>query len=226
MTTRGFGGVGLVIGLGVMIVAGVAAYMLIPVSAEDAMLDAEMIQNDNIVMSEEVNGAPAELPMNDADAAGGTMMADDPRLETMSDDELAADGGADPLPLPDTGADMADTNDEMEAEVSDPLPTVAGTYQPYSSEKLALAENGRVLLFFHADWCPSCRALESDIEANLSDIPADVHILHVDYDTATELKQQYGIVRQHTLVHVDASGNEVKTLTGLTNTLEQVVAQI
>ena len=101
-----------------------------------------------------------------------------------------------------------------------------GTFEDYSAGKLALAADGDVVLFFHADWCPSCRSLENDINANLSSIPNNVHILKVDFDSATELKRQYGVVRQHTLVQVDASGAEIQTLTGLTNTLEQVVAQI
>ena len=38
----------------------------------------------------------------------------------------------------------------------------AGTYEPYAQEKLALAETGNVVLYFHADWCPICRAIEGD----------------------------------------------------------------
>lgn len=102
----------------------------------------------------------------------------------------------------------------------------AGTFQDYSADKLALANDGTVVLFFHAAWCPSCRSLENDINASLSDIPADTHILKLDYDTEAELKRKYGVVRQHTLVVVDASGNEITKLTGLTNTLEQVVSQL
>ena len=126
--------------------------------------------------------------------------------------------------------DMDANEDVMETDVAanttTPEPALAGTFQNYSADKLTLAADGTVVLFFHANWCPSCRGLESDINASLSDIPADTHILKLDYDTETELKRKYGIVRQHTLVVVDANGNEIKKLTGLTNTLEQVVNQI
>ena len=118
---------------------------------------------------------------------------------------------------------------EVEPVVAAPESVVAktpGTFSSYSEDKLALAQNGTVVLFFHANWCPSCRALESNITANASDIPENTNILKLDYDTATELKQTYGVVRQHTLVVVDANGNEVKKLTGLTNTLDQVVSQL
>ncbi len=124
----------------------------------------------------------------------------------------------------DIGSEMMDDAPET---ASAPVPAAsAGTFQPYSADKLALADDGTVVLFFHANWCPSCRGLENDINASLSDIPADTHILKLDYDTQTELKRKYGVVRQHTLVVVDASGNEVKKITGLTNTLEQVVNQL
>lgn len=145
------------------------------------------------------------------------------------------DGQAESEPIAeDLNVEPADAEAEMVSETDEGMADEnmvttsnrPGTYEEYAPEKLALANDGRVVLFFHADWCPSCRALESDINANLSTMPANTHILQVDYDTATELKQKYGVVRQHTLVVVDANGDEVKTITGLTNTLEQVVAQI
>lgn len=103
---------------------------------------------------------------------------------------------------------------------------IAGTFESYSEDKLALAANGDVVLFFHASWCPSCRALEADIEKNISDIPDGVHLLKVDYDAQTVLKKKYGVVRQHTLVQVDETGEKIKTFTGLSNTLAQVTSQV
>ena len=161
---------------------------------------------------------PTTVESEGADGAAGTMMADDPRLDTLTDEELAAGGGATPPPELNT--------DENEVENVAVMAETPGSYEAYTPEKLVLAETGDVILFFHADWCPSCRALESDIEANLSAIPDGVHILKVDYDNETDLKQQYGIVRQHTLVQVNSNGEEIQTLTGLTNTLAQVVDQI
>lgn len=79
-----------------------------------------------------------------------------------------------------------------------------GTYEAYSPEKLALAASGDVLLFFHAPWCPICRTIEAEIRAG--SIPSGVHILKVDFDTATALRQQYGVTVQHTFVQVNASG--------------------
>jgi thiol-disulfide isomerase/thioredoxin len=100
-----------------------------------------------------------------------------------------------------------------------------GSYEAYSPEKLARAETGDVVLFFHASWCPSCRGLNSDIEANLSSIPEGISILKTDYDTSTELKKKYGVTYQHTLVQVDKDGNMIKKWSGgskLSNLLSQI----
>ena len=100
-----------------------------------------------------------------------------------------------------------------------------GSYEAYATEKLARAETGDVVLFFHASWCPSCRGLNSDIEKNLSAIPKGVSILKTDYDQETELKKKYGITYQHTLVQVDKDGNMVKKWSG-SPTLASLISQI
>ena len=100
-------------------------------------------------------------------------------------------------------------DDAMEqVEKSDTM-MKAGSYEAYSPEKLALADNGDVVLFFRASWCPTCRALDSDIRTNINSIPPNVIILDVDYDNSTTLKQKYGVTYQHTLVQVDSSGNQI-----------------
>ncbi len=101
----------------------------------------------------------------------------------------------------------------------------AGSYESYSAEKIAMAETGDVVLFFHAPWCPSCRALNSDIEKNVDVIPAGVTILKTDYDKETELKKKYGVTTQHTLVQVDKDGNLIKKWSGGSK-LENLLSQI
>src|SRR3989344_4280779 len=100
-----------------------------------------------------------------------------------------------------------------------------GSYETYSPEKLALAANGDVLLFFHAAWCPICRGIESEIKADTSTIPDGVYILKVDYDTAIALRQKYGVTVQHTFVQVDVSGNAVQKFSDASN-LSGVLARI
>ena len=101
----------------------------------------------------------------------------------------------------------------------------AGSYEAYAPEKLANAETGKVVLFFRASWCPTCRALDSDIKANLKNIPKDVTILDVNYDTSTALKQKYGVTYQHTFVQVDAQGTQLAKWQG-SATLAALVGNI
>lgn len=89
-----------------------------------------------------------------------------------------------------------------------------GSYEAYAPEKLARAETGDVILFFRASWCPTCRALDADIKANLGAIPVNVTILDIDYDKAKDLKQKYGVTYQHTMVQVDSMGNQIAKWSG------------
>lgn len=100
-----------------------------------------------------------------------------------------------------------------------------GSYEIYAPEKLAKAEAGDVVLFFRASWCPSCRALDSDIKANASKIPGTLTILDVDYDKYTALKQKYGVTYQHTMVQVDKDGNQIAKWSG-SSTLVDLVSKV
>lgn len=131
----------------------------------------------------------------------------------------------DPMLLEQAGAAGGEvvTSEVMVATDSPLAP--AGVYAPYSEAAVADAEEGVVVLFFKASWCSTCRALDRDITESLGEIPAGVTILTVDYDTALDLRKQYGVTIQHTLVQVDAAGTLLKKW-GNSSTLEAVVAQI
>jgi thiol-disulfide isomerase/thioredoxin len=88
-----------------------------------------------------------------------------------------------------------------------------------------MAGTGDVVLFFKASWCPSCRAVDADIKANVTKIPELLTIMEVDYDNSVALKQKYGVTTQHTFVQVDESGNLIKKWNGGA-TLASVVAQV
>lgn len=90
---------------------------------------------------------------------------------------------------------------------NDQAATTAGQYLDYSASALASAKGSKIL-FFHASWCPQCRALEESIQSG--NIPNGVSIFKVDYDSSSDLKKQYGVTLQTTLVKVDDSGNLVK----------------
>lgn len=88
----------------------------------------------------------------------------------------------------------------------------AGRYAVYDAGYVSDEAYTETILFFHAPWCPECRAFEAAIEG--STIPDGVQVLKVDYDSATELRQRYGVTLQSTFVSVDKSGNEVSTWVG------------
>ncbi len=116
---------------------------------------------------------------------------------------------------------------ETEAEVmikEEPVSAGPGVFKAYSANAVASAD-GDIVIGFFADWCPSCRALKSDIGANASAIPSDLLILDANYDSETELKKRYGVTTQHTLVQVDKNGTLVKKWRG-GNTLSSVVSQL
>jgi peptide-methionine (S)-S-oxide reductase len=74
-------------------------------------------------------------------------------------------------------------------------------YRPYDPVLFRSLQDRQILLFFHADWCPTCRNFEKQILETT--LPKNVIILKVDYDTATDLKKKYSVVSQSTWVQID-----------------------
>lgn len=104
------------------------------------------------------------------------------------------------------------TSTEMAA-----MTTAKGTsYQNYSEAVMnsALKSGQKVIVFFHAEWCATCRALEANIKANLTQIPANVLILQANFDTETALKQKYGITVKTSFAVLNADGSLEKKLVG------------
>lgn len=124
--------------------------------------------------------------------------------------------------MPVQGIDVPEMIVESEPDITTTIP---GSYIAYSADKLAMAEAGDVVIFFHASWCPSCRGLNADIEKNISSIPDGVTILKADYDKETEMKKKYGVTTQHTLVQVDKDGNLIKKWSGGSK-LENLLSEI
>jgi len=92
---------------------------------------------------------------------------------------------------------------------------LAQNYFVYSPTTLAYAqEKGKTVLYFWAPWCSTCSSLDTELQKEGNQIPADVTILRVDYDTAKELKRKYAITIQHTFVQIDKNGNALKTWVG------------
>jgi len=100
-----------------------------------------------------------------------------------------------------------------------------GAYLAYDSTAVADSAAEHIVLNFHATWCPSCRALDTDINENLAAIPGGVEIYKVDYDSNVDLRQQYGVTTQHTLVVIAADGTMIDTWRG-GNTLDSIITKL
>jgi thioredoxin 1 len=97
-------------------------------------------------------------------------------------------------------------------------PAMAGE-QPYSAATLdrMLAAGQPVVVDFHADWCPTCRA-QAPIVKDLMATPElkNVTVLIADYDTELALRKSLKVANQSTLV-VFRQGKEVARSTGDTS---------
>lgn len=89
--------------------------------------------------------------------------------------------------------------------------TLKPNYVTYSESTLdqILEDQGRALLFFHANWCPTCRSADLSIKNEGSSLPENLTILKTDYDKELDLKRKYAVTIQHTFVLVDANMNEI-----------------
>lgn len=134
---------------------------------------------------------------------------------TMTEDKMATDES-----MPKKDSSVSKEENTMSKESS-------GTYVDYTSQLLDGAQkmqvDGRkVVLFFHAPWCPYCKAADQDFKSAISsgNFPSNITLIKVDYDSQTELKKKYGVTTQHTFVQVDSTGNQItKWISGETSDL-------
>ncbi|MFM8644156.1 MAG: thioredoxin family protein [Actinomycetota bacterium] len=115
-----------------------------------------------------------------------------------------------------TGTQPDAESDTQSEPVAEAVPSGAGAYislAEYQAAKASYASS-KVVLFFNATWCSTCKKARSNLEANLSAIPADLAIVLVDFDSETDLKRQYGVTVQHTFVQIDAAGTELAKWSG------------
>ncbi len=189
------------------ILIGLIAVIIFAVGA-GAFVSSNSAKNNDLAMQQEKTETVA-MPKTETEVMQKT------ESETMQKEEVAADAmmQKDETRMVENSMEKSDTMMK------------AGSYEAYSAEKIARAETGNVVLFFHASWCPTCRSLSSDIEKNSSSIPADLSLLKVDYDTESELKKKYGVTYQHTLVQVDKDGKLIKKWNG-SSSLAALVSEI
>ena len=100
-------------------------------------------------------------------------------------------------------------NETNAAEELQDTSQLEGSYINYSETALADAEGTDRILFFHAEWCSTCKFYENDIMQ--SGVPSGVTVIEADFDTNTELKDRYGVTVQSTFVLLNDEGEVVRT---------------
>lgn len=102
---------------------------------------------------------------------------------------------------------MAAEGDSMTTEAAMSKHGSYVTLADYTSDPSKYVDSKKVY-FFHASWCPICKSIDEEIKADTSKIPTGVTMIKTDFDSATDLRQKYGVTTQYTFVQVDSNGNE------------------
>lgn len=124
--------------------------------------------------------------------------------------------------------DKMDSDENMVKDDSSMM--MDSRYVEYSKEVLDKAADSRRVLFFYANWCPTCRPADKNFSENVSKIPQDLTLIRVNYndsDTDNEekdLAKKYNVTYQHTFVQIDSTGKEIKKWNG--GQIEELLANI
>lgn len=127
-------------------------------------------------------------------------------------------------------AESVDNSQQLESEVVGDSSATQNTdssrgnyvsYQNYEQE-VEKYKDSRVVMFFNAAWCSTCKIARDNFASSLDQIPSDLTIVVVDFDNSDDLRKKYGITVQHTLVQIDANGDSLKKWSGST-TIDQIV---
>lgn len=93
------------------------------------------------------------------------------------------------------------------------VPVVQAWYEKYSSDTdFSQHVDEKIVLFFHADRCSTCKIIEKDILEKW--VPEGVHMYEVNFDTETELLEKYDIRSQSSFAHIDSNGELIKRRVG------------
>ncbi len=144
----------------------------------------------------------------------------------MKKDEAMMDSGQDSMEKPEAMMEKGDeatmAGDKMADDKmsGDGMMASQGGYMPYSETSFEAASDKKRVLFFFANWCPTCKPIDAELSASTAKLPAGVEVFRVNYnDTDTDaadkaLAAKYGVTYQHTFVQVDAQSNAVTKWNG------------
>lgn len=92
--------------------------------------------------------------------------------------------------------------------------------QDYEQNKAGLGDT-HVVLFFNADWCPTCQEANRNLKASKSSWPTGLTVVDIDYDDNRDLRSEYGVTYQHTFVEISPDGQMIKKWSG-SETVDQI----
>lgn len=129
----------------------------------------------------------------------------------MNDQNMKEEESADAM--------MGDASGENKTE--DAM-TAASTYEPFTVERYEAARQAGqpILLYFYANWCPTCAEQEPRNQELFKNHQGGVAAFRINYnDNATDadevaIAKQYGVVYQHTMFFLDRKGNIKKKTVG------------
>lgn len=78
----------------------------------------------------------------------------------------------------------------------------------------ALAAERPTIVYFHAEWCPTCKATMVQFRARWPEVQPGIVLVLADFDKHTELKSLYGVTYQNTYVQVTAEGEKLQIWNG------------
>lgn len=84
----------------------------------------------------------------------------------------------------------------------------------------ALTENVPVMLYFYANWCPTCRAQEPQNIGLFKNLDLNVQAFRVNFndsetdDEEKKLAKAFGVTYQHTFIFLDRNGKEITRKVG------------
>lgn len=137
-----------------------------------------------------------------------------------------------PVNIPQMMDEVSNAKPETTEENTTNTTTTEATsvYKPYTPQVLNESSNTRRILFFYANWCPTCRPVDQSLSQNPNTLPPNTTVIRVNYnDTETdneerELARKYGVTYQHTFVQIDSNGNEIAKWNG--GGIDQINANI
>ena len=120
------------------------------------------------------------------------------------------------------------TTDENSTENDTETQTTQSNYIDYSEAAVnaSLASENHTVLFFHAPWCPTCKAAEKDFLANPDTLRENkINIIKTDFDTQLNLRKKYSVALQHTFILLDEDKNAIKKWGGGNTTMVVIMVK-